>query len=302
MSDGLFVELNELIFLKNLGFGNKLFKPKKTSHYDGSYTSKIRGRGMEFAEVRNYQPGDEVKHIHWGITARTGRPHIKLFEQERDRPIVLLVDFNQTMYFGTKVCLKSVVAARLAAYITWVGLNNGDKVGGFFFSPGEQQEFLPMAKEKSVLPMLKSLSDFTKQYNQVFHENEDALNNALIKVRRILRPGSILIIISDLYQCNANTLQNLRPLCMHNDIFLFHVLDQLELTPPEPDCYAVTDGAEQMLMDTTENQNNVNFSHYLNNKINRYIHDFQQLRVNYNQITSETNLKDLTKVFMKDSL
>lgn len=302
MSEGIFANLNELIAIKERVYLNNAYNIKKTTTYDGQYLSNIRGRGMEFAEVRNYQPGDDVRHIHWRVSARTGKTHVKLYEQERDRPIILLVDFNHSMYFGTRIAFKSVVAARLAAHFAWAGLKNGDKVGGFFASPLIHQEFLPMGKEKSVLPMLKSLSDFTMRYSdfQDFNIKHDALNNALIKVKRILKPGAILIIISDLYQSNLDTIKHLRPFAAHNEIFLFHILDKLEISPPQPDHYAISDGMEEMLLDTTSNIINMNYERYLNNRMQKTKNDLRQLKIHYNQVTSETNLVNLLNILSRN--
>ncbi len=132
MTDGVSVELNELIALQR--YARRVnYKPLYSAVQAGNHLSKLRGRGMDFAEVRNYQAGDEIRHMEWRVTARTGRPHVKIYQEERERPVVILTDFNPSMYFGTRIAFKSVVAARMAAMIIWTAVKQGDRVGGLFF-------------------------------------------------------------------------------------------------------------------------------------------------------------------------
>ncbi|MBY0274525.1 DUF58 domain-containing protein, partial [Candidatus Binatia bacterium] len=102
----------------------------------GAYASAFRGRGMEFDETRAYQPGDDVRAIDWRVTARTGRVHTKLFHEERERPVLLLVDQRMHMRFGTRDAFKSVVAARAAATVAWAARDQGDRVGGLIVTDG----------------------------------------------------------------------------------------------------------------------------------------------------------------------
>ena len=112
MSEGIIAELAELIQLRRYAASVR-YSPDRKALRSGNHLSKLRGRGMDFAEVRNYQAGDEVRHMEWRVTARTGRPHVKIFQEERERPAVIFVDFNASMFFGTRLAFKSVIAARL---------------------------------------------------------------------------------------------------------------------------------------------------------------------------------------------
>lgn len=134
MADGVIAELNELIDLRRYAQSIR-YQPEGRAIRAGNHLSKLRGRGMDFAEVRNYQAGDEIRHMEWRVTARTGRPHVKIYQEERERPVVILADFNPSMIFGTRVAFKSVVAARLAAMLVWTVIKQGDRVGGVFFQP-----------------------------------------------------------------------------------------------------------------------------------------------------------------------
>nr|WP_241480308.1 DUF58 domain-containing protein [Legionella norrlandica] len=132
MTNGVIAELSELIDLRRY-VHSVHYKPQGRALRSGNHISKFRGRGMDFAEVRNYQAGDEIRHMEWRVTARTGRPHVKIYQEERERPVIMLVDFNPSMIFGTKIAFKSVVAARLASLLAWTVIKQGDRVGGSFF-------------------------------------------------------------------------------------------------------------------------------------------------------------------------
>ena len=241
MTDGLSVELNELIALKR--FAQRVnYKPRSSALCSGNHLSKLRGRGMDFAEVRNYQAGDEIRHMEWRVTARTGRPHVKVYQEERERPVVILVDFNPSMYFGTRLAFKSVVAARLAAMIAWTAVKQGDRVGGIIFSAKDHDEFTPRSRDISVLPFLASLSEYTQADTRINSLKPRQLSEVLIRLRRVTRPGSIVVMISDFYNMDADSEQHLGRLRSNSDVLAYHVCDPLELRPPKQH-YAITNGS-----------------------------------------------------------
>ncbi len=128
----------------------------------GGYLSGFKGRGMDFEEVRAYQPGDDVRLIDWRVTARTGKPFTKIFHEERERPVFIVVDLSATMFFGTKTAFKSVIAAKVAALIAWAAVKNGDRVGGIFYGGENCHELRPKSRNRGVLPFLKLLCEATK--------------------------------------------------------------------------------------------------------------------------------------------
>ncbi|WP_413692759.1 DUF58 domain-containing protein [Psychromonas sp. KJ10-2] len=130
---GVDVQLNELLSYKQHG---KLSLSSKqlpaTRQLSGNYLANIKGRGMEFAEVRHYQPGDDVRSIDWAVTARTGRAHTKLFQEEKERPVFLLVDLSDSMIFGSQFAFKSVQACHLASLLSWQAKQRNDRLGELF--------------------------------------------------------------------------------------------------------------------------------------------------------------------------
>ena len=145
MVDGVTATLKELIDLQRYAQTGP-YHPVARALRAGSNVSRLRGRGMDFAEVRNYQAGDEIRHMEWRVTARTGKPHVKLYEEERERPVIILTDFNPSMYFGTRLAFKSVIAARLAAILAWTVVKQGDRVGGFLLSAHHHHRMMRRAR------------------------------------------------------------------------------------------------------------------------------------------------------------
>lgn len=251
MSHGVIATLPELIALERQVQKRRHRITAKAAR-SGDRQSLLRGRGMDFADVRNYQPGDEIRHMEWRSTARTGRPHIKLYQEERERPIVLLVDFNPSMYFGTRVAFKSVLAARLAALIAWISAEQGDRVGGFLFSGKHHQEFVPRSRKSGVLPLLAGLADCTSRLHQAHEEAPRPLHDVLSQLRHVLKPGSLLVLISDFYTLDASCEPILSRLRQHNDLLAYHITDALELAPPAPGFYPVTDGTRRLRLNTRD--------------------------------------------------
>lgn len=290
MAKGVSVELNELIELQR--YARPLnYKPRYSAVQSGNHLSRLRGRGMDFAEVRNYQAGDEIRHMEWRVTARTGRPHVKIYQEERERPVVILSDFNPSMYFGTRIAFKSVIAARLAALLIWTAVKQGDRVGGLFFSADQHNEFMPRGREIGALPLLASLSQYSKL--TVNNTKSKPLSEVLIRVRRVARPGSILVLISDFYNLDEESEKHLSRLRENCDVIVYHPCDPLELKPPKPQHYAMTDGEHEILVDTTINDLTKAYQDYCDQRHANLSAQFKRLRIPYVQLTAEADLPSL---------
>lgn len=294
MTDGVIADLDELIDLRRYAQSVR-YQPEGRVLRTGSHLSKLRGRGMDFAEVRNYQAGDEVRHMEWRVTARTGRPHVKIYQEERERPVVILVDFNPSMIFGTRIAFKSVVAARLAALLAWTAVKQGDRVGGLFFSAKEHDEFVPRSRDSGVLPMLSSLCEFTKQSDEDRIEKPRPLSDALIRLRRVTRPGSIIVIISDFYNLDSDCEKHLNRLRGHNDVLAYHIHDRIELEPPKPQQYAITDGTQELILNTAIPSVSNAYEQYFQQRMERLEELFKRLQIQYVHATAQSNLAQLVR-------
>lgn len=222
----------------------------------GAHRSPFRGRGIDFDEARLYQPGDEVRNIDWRVTARTGEPHTKVFREERERPVYILVDQRQSMFFGSQVTFKSVVAANSAAWLAWAAMDNHDRVGGLIFSDEAHQEYRPKGGKQGVLQVIQGLNTFNSalslQQPSTAGRGQDnnTFENALATLYRLIRPGSLVFIISDFYGFSDKTKQNLKKVSHHNDVIALFVSDPLESKAPPPGDYTFGNGEERLHLST----------------------------------------------------
>jgi uncharacterized protein (DUF58 family) len=211
------------------------------TQFGGPRASRFRGRGMEFSEVRAYQAGDDVRSIDWRVTARTGRPHSKLFEEERERPVWLVVDLGPSMRFGTRGAFKSVVAARAAAVLAWEAHNEGERVGGIVVAPGSTVELPPARTRRHLLRFLDVLATGTSAQSEV---PADDLESQLRWLAPRVRSGGRVVVVSDFYSHDEALALALRVLARRCEVSLVHVYDALEATPPPAGRYRVSDGRE----------------------------------------------------------
>lgn len=215
----------------------------------GAHESRFRGRGMEFAESRIYQPGDDVRSIDWRVTARTGRPHTKLFQEERERPVILLVDLGASMFFGTRTAYKSVLAAECAALIAWAAMGGGDRVGALVSGRSAHRELKPVSGRRGVLRVLRALAALSRQAADD-EEQQIRLADSLLRARHVARPGSLLVVISDFYSLDEEAAGHLTRMRQHNDMLACWIHDTLEREPPPPGRYGVSDGWQTATLDT----------------------------------------------------
>jgi len=249
---GVTVDLDELLRLKYharaLSFHHK---SRVGTSQAGNYLSTIRGRGIDFDEVRMYQPGDDIRNMDWRVTARTGKPHTKLYKEERERPIYILTDFGPSMFFGTRVAFKSVIAARCAALLAWAGINNGDRVGAFLFSGNTHFESKPHNKTIGLFPILKSLAEFSE--NKISF-GPHSLTPSLSKLRHVIRPGSLVFILSDFLSLDEDANRHLSLISQHNDVVACYIYDPMERNLPPPNRYTISDGDDYASLDTSDKQ------------------------------------------------
>jgi len=220
---------------------------------DGGYRSNFRGRGMEFAEVRCYQAGDDVRTIDWRVTARTGKPHTKLFQEERERPVLVAIDYRRPMFFATRGQFKAVQASQLAALIGWQTLQQGDRLGAFIFSEERHVELRPQSGKRGVLSLLRQMIDdpaWQRPLQRPF-EPQQRLFQTLTRLRRVVRPGSLVTLISDFAQWDDAVEKQLTLLNRHNDLTLIFCYDPLEAHLPPAGSYPVSDGRHPFHFDTT---------------------------------------------------
>jgi uncharacterized protein (DUF58 family) len=200
---------------------------------------------MEFEEVRIYQPGDDIRTIDWRVTARTQITHTKIFREERERPVFMLVDQRAPMFFGSQRCFKSVLATHIATLLAWAALNNGDRIGGLVFGDHDQRDIRPRRSKHAVLELLQQLNAYNHQLQTpVAPADAVPLSGILADARRIARPGCALFIISDFHDLDKACEQQLFELARHTDLTLIHVYDPLERELSGNTHLTISDGSE----------------------------------------------------------
>lgn len=292
--DGVSVTLSELISMQR--FADKgYYPPDSYAQRPGDHKSKLRGRGIDFSEARNYQAGDEIRHMEWRITARTGRPHVKVYHEERERPVVIFIDFNPSMYFGTQIAFKSVIASRLAAIIAWTAARQGDRIGGFLFSNDKHHEFIPRSRQAGVLPLLAKICNYSEDYSDKVFKRSRSFSHALRRMRRVAKPGSIIILITDFYNMDEHAERHLNNLRSHNDLLAYHICDPLEISPPPPGQYAITDGKQDFLLDTSIDSIVSDYKLAFTQKFSSVQNLLNLLQIQYVQVTPSHDLPLLVR-------
>ncbi|WP_179455547.1 MULTISPECIES: DUF58 domain-containing protein [Xanthomonas] len=224
--DGLRPSLAELIALR--GTAQHRGQPGRGRHgLVGPVPAATRGRGMEYAESREYVAGDDARHIDWRVTARTGRAHTKLFQAERERLSLIVADTAPALFFGTRVRYKSVQAARAGAVAAWLAQRQGDRVAALRGTASEAP-IAPRSGQRGVLPVLDALARWYAQPPA----GDAGLEVALDHAARLLRPGARLTVLADARSASRVSATRWSGLALHHEVVVIVLVDPLELSPP----------------------------------------------------------------------
>jgi uncharacterized protein (DUF58 family) len=246
---GVYVSLDDLIALEY--HGRKVsFLPHQPvrSLLSGRFASRMRGRGLNFEEIRDYRPGDDVRSIDWKVTARLQKPHIRVFNEERDRQALLVVDQRLSMFFGSRRAMKSVAAAEAAAIGAWRVLGAGDRVGAIVFDDRELTEIRPRRSRSTVLQILMAIVARNQALgvDRGISASPSMLNNALQQAQRRALHDAVVIIISDFDGADDETHKMVGAMARHNDVVALLVHDPLQSDLPASARMTVTDGELQI--------------------------------------------------------
>jgi uncharacterized protein (DUF58 family) len=225
-ADGIVPSLAELVALRAVAQGRRPARRGRLG-VSGQAPSPLRGRGMEYAESREYAIGDDARHIDWRLTARSGKAHTKLFQAERERLTLLVADTAPALYFGTRVRFKSVQAARAGAMTAWAAVRDGDRVAALRGSHREP----PVAPASGTRGALRVLDALVRWYTAP-PDDDAGLDVALEHARRLLKPGSRLLVLADPSSIAAVPAQRWTALSMHGEVSVLLLFDPLERDPP----------------------------------------------------------------------
>jgi len=243
------------------------------SPLSGAHLSRLRGRGMEFEEVRVYQAGDELSSIDWKVTARKGTTHTKIFREERERPVLMCLDYRKAMFFATQGALKSVVASKAAALLAWHGVAHGDRLGAWIFSDDEHQEIRPARGRKGVFKLLHACCHAKAWQRHHDSEPSPSLQEITQRLRLIRQNGRLIYILSDFRGLDKASQINLALLARHNDVVLVHIYDDIEANFPATGSFPVFDGKQHFTCHA-----NADMQRVLRSNFNQRMHDLEALQ------------------------
>ena len=260
--------------------------------FSGEYHSVFKGRGMEFAEVREYQPGDDVRTIDWNVSARMGHPFVKIFEEEREMTVMLLVDVSSSGSFGTAQQLKREVAAEISAILAFSAIRNNDKVGLIIFSDTIEKFIPPRKGKKHVLRVIREI---------LFYKPREAstnLNVALEYLSRVIKRRSTVFLISD-FLCEDYE-KSLQVANKKHDIIAMSVTDPREVSLPDVGIIDLEDAetGETILVDTTSPEIRGQFYNKSREHHAKLAEFLRSIAVDHiNILTDQSYVEPITKFF-----
>jgi len=215
--------------------------------FSGLHRAQYRGRGLEFDEVRAYLPGDDYRALDWRVTARSGTLHTKVFHEERERTLYLIIDASPSMHFGTRHCFKWVLAARTAALFAWLEIANGDRVGGVVFGEGHRCLTTGTGGGEAAATRLFRLLSEVQHGREGGHRSR--LSDALDHVRHHAPPGNAILILSDFQNLGDGVNERLAALARYQQFAAILIHDPLEARLPHAGPLCFTDGRQQVTLD-----------------------------------------------------
>jgi uncharacterized protein (DUF58 family) len=228
--------LDQLMRLEFFVTGNNLF-PRQSIHtlLAGRHNSRLRGRGLDFEEVRPYVAGDDIRNIDWRVTARTGHTHSKVFNEEKEKPVFTIVDQSSYMFFGSRLYVKSVIAAEAAALAGFHTIHRGDRFGGMIFND-EDHEYIHPKRSKAVLQQyLQNIVNKNRVLpeRKIIKPNGDMLKKMLHQTASMITHDYVVTVISDFSMLDGEIHQALVGLSKRNDVILVHITDPMDVQLPE---------------------------------------------------------------------
>lgn len=295
------ISLDELMRLEFLVNDFSLL-PKQAVHsvLSGKHASKLRGRGLDFSEVRKYVYGDDIRNIDWKVTARTKQVHTKVFNEEKERPCFIIVDQSSTMFFASQGCVKSVVASKLAAIGGFKVLKSGDRIGGLVFDDESYEIIQPKRNRRNLMHLLETVVQKNRALlNRTYMpEKQDIVNKVLHKVKNIVTHDYVVVLISDFIHFNEQGAQFLSSIAKHNDVIAVMVNDKMEFELPEG-AMPVTDGEFQIMIKNDEVQKS-KFRNLASEQRKSTINYFRKYGIPFMEFnTHQTLLEQIKSIFGK---
>ena len=248
-----YVSLDELMAMKRRAKGFS-FLPRQPVHslLSGRFASRLRGRGLNFEELRRYVAGDDTRTIDWLATARLGTPHVRVYSEEKDRPLLLIVDQRTSMFFGSRRAMKSVVAAEAAALAAWRAASLGDRVGAIVFG---ERALVEVAIRSREIGAVRVVSEIARQNRDLpgtaAASSAPLLNQVLRRALHLTTHDWLVCVITDAAGADETTLPLVTGIMEHNDLMVIFVEDPLESALPNVGAAIFSSGGRQLEVDTS---------------------------------------------------
>ena len=248
------VALDDLVRLRHRAHGFSL-SPRQPVHsiLAGRHASRLRGRGLNFEELRHYVQGDDTRTIDWLATARQHSPHVRVFTEERDRSVLLVVDQRASMFFGSRRAMKSVAAAEAAALAAWRVTDRGDRIGAIVFSDDDLTELKPQARSRGVMRILGEVVRRNQRLGTApgMQANPAMFNDALRRAARMATHDWLVCLIGDAAGADNESVELVTRISAHNDVLAVFIFDPLEAELPAIGPAVVENGGLQLEIDTS---------------------------------------------------
>lgn len=273
------------IEIKTNGLSNHIFA--------GEYHSAFKGRGMTFSEVREYQYGDDVRNIDWNVTARFNKPYVKIFEEEREMTVMLVVDVSRSGEFGTRKMTKKQLITEIAATLAFSTIQNNDKVGVVMFSDKIEKYIPPQKGRKHILYIIRELLNYEPE------SRKTDIGLALEYLSNVQKKRSTSFLISDLFEVEDFS-EELSIAVKKHDLIVLRIHDPMEFELPDVGLMKLNDAesGEEMWVDTSDKKLQMDYKNYVSKKVYKLDQLFNKNGVDTIQIsTSEDYVKSLIRLF-----
>lgn len=281
MANACEITLEDLISAQYIAKDIKLSTNKKANLLAANNLTRSYGRGMEYSHSRIYQPGDDVRHIDWRLTARHGKTYTKLFHEERGENNTIILDLTSSMYFGTTFALKSVIASKAAAILAWLGFNENNAIGSIVFNNEHTAYTAAKLTQNNLTVFFNNIIQHHQPSSQsnVQSPAQNNLFTAITKFENCLQKHSRIFIISDFYNTNELLYKKIEKLNRHNLVYLIKIADPLETTLLPSGNYNITNGNQSTVLNINKSNQDI------------IINLFQEKLANYYKIITKLNIK-----------
>lgn len=296
---GLFATVEELIEQKQYVAYLKNFHQKlAASNQAGDVKSAFKGRGIELEEIRAYNFGDDVRDIDWRVTARRQTPYTRLYAEEKDREIYVLLDLSPQMVFGTRKELKSVSAAKISALLGWLSMENRDRFGLAVFDGVKTDFYKPGNNRAALTAMLKKVAETTRRILEPQKNAGGDLSKAVKLLNNRLKNRATVFVVSDFNQFDDMLKKSLSALCRKNRVYCLNIFDVLEENAPRPGEYmAVSPGGKRLVFNTADTAFVRAYNDYFAAKRLKIKEFCRSFRARYLEVRTDLELYGQLKIF-----